>query len=132
MRSVVLASALPKLFTAGIDSVYLFVRHMSVLLTYFLVPVSALTNMADTNLDAVSRGVKLREHILVHLFPALNLCQFSQFCQEFQSCISAIEECRQPVIAAAHGLGYGLAVDILCACDIRFAAADSVFSIKVS
>jgi len=34
------------------------------------------------------------------------------------------------VIAAVHGIAYGLAVDILSACDIRYASSDAVFSIK--
>ncbi|EJD50163.1 ClpP/crotonase [Auricularia subglabra TFB-10046 SS5] len=94
VRVVVLASALPKLFTAGID-------------------VSALASTSDPKADAIERGVRLRKVIL-----------------DFQACISAIEECRQPVIGASHGAAIGLAVDILCACDIRFASSDCVFSIR--
>ncbi|KAF8587519.1 ClpP/crotonase [Ramaria rubella] len=48
----------------------------------------------------------------------------------FQSCISAIEETPQPVIGAVHGIAFGLAIDILSACDIRYAATSSLFSIK--
>ncbi|KAG8880370.1 hypothetical protein FRB97_000907 [Tulasnella sp. 331] len=50
---------------------------------------------------------------------------------DFQDAISAIERCRQPVVAAVHGLALGLAVDILCACDIRYAAENSNLCIKV-
>ncbi|TFY66857.1 hypothetical protein EVG20_g4239 [Dentipellis fragilis] len=49
---------------------------------------------------------------------------------EFQNAIGAPQRCPQPVIAAVHGLAIGLGVDILSACDIRWAAADAVFSIK--
>ncbi|KAF8512316.1 ClpP/crotonase-like domain-containing protein [Hysterangium stoloniferum] len=49
---------------------------------------------------------------------------------QFQSCISAIEEVPQPVIGAVHGIAFGLAIDILCACDIRYAATSTLFSIK--
>jgi Delta3,5-Delta2,4-dienoyl-CoA isomerase len=42
---------------------------------------------------------------------------------EFQSCISAIEACSKPVIAAIHGIAFGLAIDISCACDIRLIAS---------
>ena len=34
------------------------------------------------------------------------------------------------MIAAAHSISYGGALDLLSACDIRYAASDSVFSIK--
>jgi len=93
-RAVVLASALPKLFTAGLD----------------LKDTGALQD-ADT--DTGRRALALRNHIL-----------------RFQAAISAIERCRYPVILATHGLTLGLGVDIACACDVRYAAANTVFSIK--
>ncbi|MBN2034796.1 MAG: crotonase/enoyl-CoA hydratase family protein [Deltaproteobacteria bacterium] len=47
-----------------------------------------------------------------------------------QESMTAIENCRKPVIAAAHGVCIGGAVDLLSACDIRFASGDAVFSIR--
>jgi hypothetical protein len=35
------------------------------------------------------------------------------------------------VVVAMHGLVYGLGLDIALACDVRYAAADATFSIKV-
>ncbi|CAE6421716.1 unnamed protein product [Rhizoctonia solani] len=77
-------------------------------------------DLADTgslankdNLDPARQAVKLRDHIL-----------------HFQSCISAIERCAQPVIAAVNGIAYGLAIDILCACDVRYSSSKTRFSIK--
>lgn len=49
----------------------------------------------------------------------------------FQQAIGAPERCLCPVIAAVHGITLGLSVDIISACDVRYAASDSVFSIKV-
>lgn len=49
---------------------------------------------------------------------------------ELQQSVSAIEQCRKPVIAAIHGHCIGGGVDMVCACDIRLAAADAVFSIR--
>jgi len=49
---------------------------------------------------------------------------------EFQRAINAIENCRVPVIAAIHGYAFGIGVDILSACDIRYATEDATFSIK--
>lgn len=36
-----------------------------------------------------------------------------------------------PVIAAVHGIAFGLAIDMISACDVRYAASDVKFSIKV-
>jgi enoyl-CoA hydratase/carnithine racemase len=49
---------------------------------------------------------------------------------DIQGTISAIEHCRKPVIAAVHGWCIGGGVDLLCACDIRLAAKDAIFSIR--
>lgn len=49
---------------------------------------------------------------------------------ELQESMNVIERCRKPVIAAAHSYCIGGGVDLLCACDIRFAAADTIFSIR--
>lgn len=56
---------------------------------------------------------KLREHIF-HL----------------QDCITAIEKCRKPVLAAIHGACVGGGVDIIAACDMRYASEDAYFCIK--
>ena len=44
--------------------------------------------------------------------------------------ITAIEQCRKPVIAAIHSHCIGGGIDLISACDIRLAAADVVFSIR--
>ncbi|KAH7338338.1 ClpP/crotonase-like domain-containing protein [Rhizoctonia solani] len=64
-------------------------------------------------LDPARQAFKLRDHVLY-----------------FQSCISAIKRCNQPVIAAVNGIAYGLAIDILCACDVRYSSSNTRFSIK--
>ena len=51
---------------------------------------------------------------------------------EFQHAIGAPGRCSFPVIAALHGAVIGLGVDLISACDIRYAASDASFSIKVS
>jgi len=56
---------------------------------------------------------KLRRHIL-HL----------------QDCFTALEECRAPVIAAIHGACLGGGIDLISACDMRFASIDAWFSIQ--
>ncbi|HOG12484.1 MAG TPA: enoyl-CoA hydratase-related protein, partial [Smithellaceae bacterium] len=49
---------------------------------------------------------------------------------DLQASITAIENCRKPVIAAIHGHCIGGGVDLTSACDIRLASKDAVFSIR--
>lgn len=49
---------------------------------------------------------------------------------ELQSSVTAIELCRKPVIAAIKGGCIGAGVDIICACDMRYATQDAFFTIK--
>ena len=49
---------------------------------------------------------------------------------KYQEGINAIERCRKPVIAAVHSHCMGGGVDMLCACDIRMATKDAIFSIR--
>lgn len=51
--------------------------------------------------------------------------------KEFQHAIGAPERCPFPVIVAVHGLVLGLGVDIVSACDVRYAAESAQFSVKV-
>ncbi len=50
--------------------------------------------------------------------------------RDFQNAIGAPARIPQPVIAAIHGTAYGLALDLLCAVDVRWAASDAKFCIK--
>lgn len=47
-----------------------------------------------------------------------------------QQSFTKIEKCRKPVIAAVHSHCIGAGVDMICACDIRMATADAIFSIR--
>ena len=51
--------------------------------------------------------------------------QLREFIFHLQDCITAIEKCRKPVIAAIHGSCIGGGVDITSACDIRYCTDDS-------
>ena len=44
--------------------------------------------------------------------------------------LTAIEQCRKPVLGAIHGLCIGGGVDLISACDMRYCTTDAVFSIK--
>ncbi len=47
-----------------------------------------------------------------------------------QRSITAVADCRKPVIAAVHGYCLGGGIDLITACDIRLAAADAIFSVR--
>ncbi len=47
-----------------------------------------------------------------------------------QDCITSIERCKKPVIAAIHKGCIGGGVDIVSACDMRYCTEDAYFTIK--
>jgi enoyl-CoA hydratase len=47
-----------------------------------------------------------------------------------QRSITAVADCTKPVIAAVHGYCLGGGIDLVTACDIRYAARDAIFSIR--
>lgn len=49
---------------------------------------------------------------------------------ELQECFNEIERCRVPVLAGVHGAAIGAALDMICACDIRYCTADAYFVIQ--
>ncbi|MBB4077470.1 enoyl-CoA hydratase [Lewinella aquimaris] len=56
--------------------------------------------------------------------------QLRDFIANLQDCITAIERCRKPVIAAVYGGCIGGGVDIITACDLRYCTTDAYFSVK--
>ena len=49
---------------------------------------------------------------------------------DMQDCLTSVERCRKPVLAAIQGACIGGAVDLVTCCDMRYAAADAVFSVR--
>ncbi len=49
---------------------------------------------------------------------------------ELQTAFNALERCRKPVLAAIHGLCIGGALDLVAACDMRYASAEARFALK--
>lgn len=49
---------------------------------------------------------------------------------DLQDCLSSIERCRKPVLAAIHGACVGGAVDLIACCDMRYATVDARFSVR--
>ncbi|KAF7367998.1 Delta-2 dienoyl-CoA isomerase [Mycena sanguinolenta] len=94
VRALVLSSALPKFFTAGID-------------------LADLSGGFGGGTDAARTSLSTYHRL-----------------KEFQHAIGAPERCPFPVIVAVHGLVVGLGVDMISACDIRYAAEKTQFTIK--
>ena len=62
--------------------------------------------------------------------PARKREKFMHTLQFLQDCISSIEKCRKPVLAAIHNGCIGGGVDIVSACDMRYCTEDAYFTIK--
>ncbi|CAO1615203.1 unnamed protein product [Parajaminaea phylloscopi] len=77
-------------------------------------------------LDVTSQGLTS----LVEDDAARSAFHLKRHIDEFQASISSLETCGKPTIGVAHGICYGLAVDLLCACDIRYADPSARFSIR--
>ena len=50
--------------------------------------------------------------------------------KRLQASINAVADCPKPVIAAVHGYCIGGGIDLICACDVRLASADAIFSVR--
>ncbi|KNC98184.1 uncharacterized protein SPPG_06587 [Spizellomyces punctatus DAOM BR117] len=62
--------------------------------------------------------------------PARKALNFLPLVHDMQESFTAIENCMRPVIVAVHGACIGGGIDLITACDIRFATKDAFFSIK--
>lgn len=49
---------------------------------------------------------------------------------DLQDCLSAVERCRKPVLAAIHGACIGGGVDLIACTDMRYCSAEAHFSVK--
>ncbi|KAL4244603.1 ClpP/crotonase-like domain superfamily protein [Abortiporus biennis] len=84
-------------------------------------------------LEDISREPDVRVVVLAFVFPKLFSAGID--CNKKRLSTARIyprvpERCPFPIIAAIHGVAYELSIDIIAACDIRYAASNAVFSIK--
>jgi len=56
--------------------------------------------------------------------------KFRSLIIDLQESMNAVEKCKKPVIAAAHGMCIGAGIDLLSACDIRIAEKKTTFSVR--
>lgn len=78
-------------------------------------------------LDLVDFGGSLVD---AEVEPARRAEQFRRMVLQMQESFSVIDRCRVPVIAAIQGGCIGGGVDMVSACDIRYASADAFLSIQ--
>ena len=80
-------------------------------------------------IDLVQSGMGTHQRPTGESEAVANLKQL-QGTSKFQASISSLAECPLPVIAVVHGHCLGAGIDMITACDIRIAAADSNFSVR--
>jgi len=49
---------------------------------------------------------------------------------DLQDCLTTVDKCRKPVLAAIQGACVGGALDLVTCCDMRYASAGAAFSVK--
>jgi enoyl-CoA hydratase len=80
-------------------------------------------------IDLVQSGMGTHQRSAGESEAVANLKQL-QGTSKFQGAISSLAKCPLPVIAVIHGHCLGAGIDMVTACDIRIAAADSNFSVR--
>jgi enoyl-CoA hydratase len=56
--------------------------------------------------------------------------KFLDLIRDMQSGLDAVANCRKPVVAAIAGWCIGGGVDLIAACDVRYASSDAKFSVR--
>jgi enoyl-CoA hydratase len=65
-----------------------------------------------------------------HSDPARRAEQLRRLVKELQQCFQLFDNARVPILAAVQGGVIGGALDMICACDCRYATEDAFFTIK--
>lgn len=110
-RVIVLSGAGSRAFTAGLD--ILAASQSGPLVDSALISSPAAVPDPKPTGDGARIATNFRRRIL-----------------EFQDCLSAVERCEKPVIAALHGYTLGLGIDLALCCDVRICAAETQFAVK--
>ncbi|MFE0748211.1 crotonase/enoyl-CoA hydratase family protein [Gordonia sp. NPDC058843] len=80
-------------------------------------------------LDLVAMGGTL-SGVLAGDAKAAPRTEFLDSLRKLQAGITAVADCRKPVVAAVSGWCIGGGVDLICAADVRYASADAKFSVR--
>lgn len=68
--------------------------------------------------------------VVDHADPARSHERLRRLILDLQDCLTSVERCRKPVIAAIQGACIGAGVDLVTCCDMRYVAADAQFSVR--
>ncbi|MBK7956030.1 MAG: crotonase/enoyl-CoA hydratase family protein [Candidatus Accumulibacter sp.] len=67
---------------------------------------------------------------VAHVDPGRSREMLRRVILDLQDCLSSVERCRKPVLAAIQGACIGGAIDLVSCCDMRYAAAEVQFSVR--
>jgi enoyl-CoA hydratase len=67
---------------------------------------------------------------VAHVDPGRSREMLRRVILDLQDCLSSVERCRKPVLAAIQGACIGGAIDLVTCCDMRYAAAGVQFSVR--
>lgn len=68
--------------------------------------------------------------VVDHADPARSHERLRRMILDMQDCLSSVERCRKPVVAAIQGACIGAGVDLVTCCDMRYGAVDAQFSVR--
>ena len=68
--------------------------------------------------------------VVDHADPARSHERLRRLILDMQDCLSSVERCRKPVIAAIQGACIGAGVDLVTCCDMRYGPVDAQFSVR--
>ncbi len=68
--------------------------------------------------------------VVDHADPVRSHERLRRLILDMQDCLTSVERCRKPVIAAIQGACIGAGVDLVTCCDMRYGAADAQFSVR--
>jgi len=108
VRAIVLSGSGDHAFTTGLD-----VQEAAEKEGGFLSVTKPSTATAKGSHDAGRIAVHIRRYV-----------------NELQDCISSVERCEKPVVAAMHGYALGLAIDLATAADVRMCTLSTQLAVK--
>lgn len=112
-RVIILSGAGSKAFTTGLD-----------------VQAASQNSPLDPNYQPPTASSDKEFNPQLRLDGARKATHMRRHIDSFQACITAIEKCEKPVIAALHGWCLGLGIDISLCADVRICAKDTKFAVK--
>ena len=102
IRVIVIASSLERFFTVGLD-----LQEVSIDFNF--------TPRGQEERDAARMALEFIENGPIKMM---------------QEAVSALEECRKPIIAAINSYCIGGGIDLISAADIRLCSSNSIFSVR--